>query len=214
MGRDYAARSRKPAPPFRLPAWLWMTAGLSLGLAVAVLVYIGRPVESMPMVQTPPRAAQAPSPAKAKIELEPARESEFDFYKLLRQQEVEVPPEEPEPARRPADVAKPAASAPKPSPAAPTPAVPAPVPPKPSGPTASRNFAVALGSFSTQANADALRAQLLLSGVESRVYTIRDAKGRTLYQVRTSADSSEAAARTRMAQIQRSGFEGRVVPLN
>lgn len=211
MGRDYAARNRKPPPPARFPAWVWMVAGLSLGLAVAVLVYIGRPAESMPMVQTPQRVAGAQ--IQQKIEIEPVGESEFDFYKLLRQQEVDVPPGDDLPKSGSAARPQPSNPAPKPLPANPV-ATPATKPPAAAPVPAPRAFAIALGSFSTQSNADALRAQLQLNGVESRIHTIKDAQGKTLFQVRTRTDASEAAARTRLAQLKGNGFEGRLVPLN
>ncbi|EIT71816.1 SPOR domain-containing protein [Hydrocarboniphaga effusa] len=48
--RDYAARNRKPSrgkpSGGGLPGWVWAFVGLSVGLVVAVFVYISRPTET------------------------------------------------------------------------------------------------------------------------------------------------------------------------
>lgn len=48
--RDYAARNKKPSrgkpSGGGLPGWVWAFVGLSVGLAIAVFVYISRPTET------------------------------------------------------------------------------------------------------------------------------------------------------------------------
>lgn len=210
MPRDYVARNRKPAPsPASLPGWVWLAAGLSMGLAIAALVYIGRPAESMPMVQTVTRPPVAPP--RPKIVIEPAKESEFSFYDLLKEQKVDVPRDEPAvrpsnaPLVKPMPEPRPVIPAEKTTPSA---AVVAPASP----PAAA--YVIVLGSFREFANAEEHRASLALNGVEARVAKILRSDGQTLYQVRVGPEKTEARAKSRLAQLKSSGFEGRVVPLN
>lgn len=94
MARDYAPRSAPRRPPVRkksgggVPGWIWGLLGLSVGLAVAAMVYIKRPPEPMPnRRETPaPSATVKPSAAPDK----PAPRA-FTFYELLPNQEVVVP---------------------------------------------------------------------------------------------------------------------------
>ncbi|HKY91478.1 MAG TPA: SPOR domain-containing protein [Nevskiaceae bacterium] len=87
MGRDYAARNKRPAArPAGLPGWVWACAGLSIGLVVAAWVYISRPPQPMPMATSPKLDEQAaPKPA---IKIPPLEESRFSFYRLLPGEKV------------------------------------------------------------------------------------------------------------------------------
>lgn len=85
-----AARSaprRKSASP--VPGWIWGLIGLSLGLTVAAIVYVGRPAEPMPGSR--PTEAARPAPAARPTPTPPRA---FTFYELLPNQEVVVPPRE------------------------------------------------------------------------------------------------------------------------
>ena len=108
--RDYANSSRKKAVPRRqtrrkqdkaLPGWVWLLAGLSIGLAIAAGFYITRPT-GLPAAE--PAAApgsQAELKAQPKIELPPKEEARFSFYEILPNYEVVVPRSEPnQPAQR------------------------------------------------------------------------------------------------------------------
>ena len=87
---DYAPRrrtTRKKTSP--LPGWAWMLIGLLVGLFVAFLVFLHKTPPSSegarPEPETPPPAAPE---TKKKEGLQ------FDFYKLLPEMEVAIPPEE------------------------------------------------------------------------------------------------------------------------
>lgn len=82
-GARPGARRASASP---MPGWVWGLIGLSIGLAVAAIVYIGRPVQPMPGSRPQASAALAqptPTPPRA-----------FTFYELLPNQEVVVPPRE------------------------------------------------------------------------------------------------------------------------
>lgn len=205
MARDYVSPNRKPAPgPASLPGWVWLGAGLSMGLAIAALVYIGRPAAPMPMAT--PAAQTAPPPKKPKIEVEPAKDSEYSFYELLREQRVDVPrDEEEESSPRKAEI---------PDPKPPAVSRPAPTAPQKTTVPATGAYVIVLGSFREASNADEHRASLALSGIESRIEKIRKADGQMLYQVRVGPEKNEASAKARLARIRSQGFDGRVLPLN
>ena len=109
--RDYAKRTttRKPKPP--VPGWVWMLAGLSLGLLVACLVYLqqlgaGRevaattagPASTDTRVVQAPTAKPQPAPqrqAAAKpAEPAPRQGLQFDFYNILPELEIVIPESE------------------------------------------------------------------------------------------------------------------------
>jgi cell division protein FtsN len=95
MPRDYGQRStarshvRAGAPP--LPGWVWLIAGLSVGLAVAAFIYISRPAPHGQTPALPPIATKESPPEKKKVELPPKEKSRFTFYELLPSHEVVIP---------------------------------------------------------------------------------------------------------------------------
>lgn len=161
------------------PGWLWMLAGLTLGLAVAAAVYVvdRRPGATVAVPAQPePRSQQAepeePPPAQ------PARRSQFDFYEILPQFEVVIP--ESESSARP-DTSPVALEDPG-------------------------TYVLQAGSFSSLDDAERMRANLALLGIESRTQrvTIDD---NTFHRVRvgpvTDLDRvNELRQRLREAQIE------------
>ncbi|MGH8517621.1 MAG: hypothetical protein ACREUE_09190, partial [Panacagrimonas sp.] len=123
MGRDYAVRNRRPTSRAAgLPGWVWLVAGLSMGLVVACIVYIGRPAQPMPMAPAGGAGGDGGAhKARTKVEIPPVEEPRFDFYTLLEKEQVVVPgesrprPPTPTPAR---PVTAPAATTATPAPAA------------------------------------------------------------------------------------------------
>jgi cell division protein FtsN len=85
-GSRPAARRPASSP---MPGWIWGLIGLSLGLAVAALVYIGRPAQPMPGSR-PDTATRSSQPTRPT----PTPPRAFTFYELLPNQEVVVPPRE------------------------------------------------------------------------------------------------------------------------
>jgi cell division protein FtsN len=216
MARDYAARNRKPAPkPAGLPGWIWLTAGLSMGLVVAVLVYIGRPAQPMPLA-TPPQAAV--SKTRPSIPVPPREEPRFSFYEELENGRVVVPREDAQPKTAPAAPQPAVKPPPAPSPAAPvdsTVAV-APTPAAPAAaqtPAAEAQYLIVVGSFREQGNADGHRAKLALTGNEAAIDQVADAQGQTLYRVRLGPERGLARAQDVLAQVKAAGFDGRLVKL-
>ncbi|TDU28417.1 cell division protein FtsN [Panacagrimonas perspica] len=212
MARDYAARNRRPAPKAAgLPGWVWLIAGLSMGLVVACIVYIGRPAQPMPMAAANGTTeAAAPDKPRAKVEIPPKEDPRFDFYTLLEKEQVLVPGETrlrpPVPAATAARPTTPG-TAPATALTSPTPAT------TPAAPGSSGQYLILAGSFRDATNADAHKAKLAMAGVEARIETITTQDHATLYRVRVGPSKSLEQAQGVAAKLKSQGFDSRVVKL-
>jgi cell division protein FtsN len=137
------------------PGWVWMLFGLGLGLIVAIGVYLrvpaGAPAPASRTAATADVASARATPAATRPAERPAQraaaeENRFDFYEILPQFEVVVPDDD--------------------SPAAATAAT------RPAPTAAPGSFLVQAGSFSAAADADRLKANLALLGLESHVQRV------------------------------------------
>ncbi len=140
--------SRKRASRDEAPRWAWMLFGLSIGLAVALVVYLvsGDPRSRL---TEPATAAANRAPANGPAEPSASRsapraesqtaaeaEEEFSFFRLLPESEVVVP-ENGSPERTSAARAQ--------------------------------EYIIQAGSYSEWADADRAQARLALLGIESKV---------------------------------------------
>jgi cell division protein FtsN len=102
MAKDYKNTSRpktkksKPAP-----GWLWMLGGLLIGLLVALLVYLkddlledGKRATPAPVVEKSQSAPKQVVSKKPAVEKAADKKPRFDFYNLLPEMEVFIPPQE------------------------------------------------------------------------------------------------------------------------
>ncbi len=213
MARDYVARNRRPPTrPAGLPGWVWLVAGLSMGLVVAVVVYIGRPATPMPLSQAAMSSAPKPRP---RVEIPPAEKARFDFYTLLEKEQVVVPVQEPEPEASPRPARPPVADAtaeksiPTPTPA---PAAKPAAAPTPSTAATSTRYLVVAGAFQDARNAEEHKARLAFVGVEADIERVTGQDRKTWHRVRIGPSSLERAT-AQLAQIKANGFDGRVVKL-
>jgi cell division protein FtsN len=149
-----------------MPGWVYMLAGLAIGLAVAYGVYVSgnkRLVTSQPEPVAEPAKAPAKKPATAKpapaaVAEDVAAEGDitFDFYEMLPNLDVELYEE----TKTPTETAAP--------------------------PAVSKQgiYIIQAGSFSGLADANRRKAELGLLGIHSEIKT-GDAGGRTVYRVYT-----------------------------
>ena len=107
MPKDFAKKSRKRKSASRLdsqntshpiPVWIWLLAGLILGVFATVFMYI----QYQPTVIEKPvsKVETKPPSAKSRYKAVPAEEvyeSEFNYHTDLENKTVEVPVEEPLP---------------------------------------------------------------------------------------------------------------------
>lgn len=201
MARDYAQRGGNRRQQARgrsggggsgggMPGWIWLAAGLSLGLAVAAFVYVSRP-PVQPLMQAGDAAEAQPeaTPGRKKgaaIPLPPKEKARFTFYEILRDQEVVVPKEQAQ------------ASAP---PGAP-PAV-----------ASEGSFVIQVASYRSQAEADRQKAALALLGVEARIESVTIDGKDTYYRVRIGPDSNWPRVQTTMARLEENGIEALLIKL-
>lgn len=151
MSRDYAKKtrpqSRRRQPAARqLPGWLWLFVGGILGAFITFLVYLWG-------LAPTPTASKQSKPALTKTETSEPKtpKPRFDFYKLLQESEVIVPATE-----APGTIDKPTATA--------------------TADAETMEYILQVGSFSNQADADRLRAQLIILNLDARIekVTIRN----------------------------------------
>ncbi|MBX9913107.1 MAG: SPOR domain-containing protein [Pseudomonadaceae bacterium] len=217
-----ASRYQAPAKP-PIPGWIWLVCGLLIGAFVVFLSRLEPGRDDIKRVkQEVTRPANNPAAKPANISQTPAATTpaaaakpKYDFYTLLPESEVIVPPENP--AEKPAAALTPEELAkadaeralaalggktPAPLPTAATAGAPSTAPtPPPSTAKApvSTQFFLQAGSFRKQADADKVRAQIIMLGqaVQVESGSVRD---ETWYRVLVGP----FASREQLAQAQKS----------
>jgi len=101
MAKDYKNTSRSKAKaPAPTPGWVWMLGGLSIGLLVALLVYLrddfytGDERATLAPVTEKSQAAPKQTTINDKQREQTDKKPRFDFYNLLPEMEVFIPPQE------------------------------------------------------------------------------------------------------------------------
>ena len=209
--------SRYQAPPRKpVPGWVWLTCGLLIGAFVVFLLQLepGRdeikrikdekPRQTSSQANKPTPNAQPAGPAKPK----------YDFYTLLPESEVIVPPDAvpektlptpqvPTTPVTPAEAAKIDTARAQAALAGITPPPPPPVATTKAAPVT--KFFLQAGSFPKQADADRVRAQIILLGqavtVESG--TVKEA---TWYRVLVGPFSNREQLTVAQKQLAGAGF--------
>ncbi|MDP9141104.1 MAG: SPOR domain-containing protein [Pseudomonadota bacterium] len=219
MPRDYAQRGGNNRQQARgrssgkrkggggLPNWVWLFAGLSVGLAVAAFVYISRPMNGNavpvfegtdageavatgeePVATSKPRQGgknTAIDKKGAPIALPPKEKARFTFYEILRDQEVVIPQE--------------AVKGDKPPPAVVA--------------AGDGSFVIQVASFRAQTEADRQRASLALIGIESRIESITIDGKDTYYRVRIGPESNWKKVQATMARLEENDISAMLIKL-
>lgn len=179
--RKTASPSRKRAQPQRSCA-LWFLFGALIGGFGVGIAWMNTESTGTQQAQSPPA-----QPTKAA-----RQQPEFDFYSLLPEEEVVVPSEEEPPAM--ALPSLPTASE-TPAESRVQAAVPSNEPEASQPPTRSGDYLLQLASFRRSADAETLKAELALQGVQTFIQRVTIGSGETYYRVRTaSLDRDEAQA--------------------
>ena len=183
-GRQARPASKSSGNSSGMPGWIWMVAGLSVGLAVAAFIYIGRPMQHGAAQEDSATAVMPDKPKangkKEAIKIPPKEKPRFTFYELLPSQEVAVP----------RDVQS------------------------GGGKSIGADdgvYIIQVASYRTQADADAQRAKLALLGIESRVEKVTIDNKDTFYRVRVGPEKSLARVHTTMAVLEENGIQGMLV---
>jgi cell division protein FtsN len=165
------ASRQQPAPRRPVPGWLWLVSGLAIGLFVAFLLQLEPGRETVKRDKTPP----TPPPSQSS---KASEEPRYDFYTLLPESEVIVPQGgvTPEPPATEDNTQSKSETAVE---------------------TGTRFFLQA-GSFRKQAEADRVRAQILLLGLDVRLEDARLDSGDVWYRVQVGPYTD----RTKLSQAQ------------
>lgn len=159
QARKVRHAGRKPARG--VPGWLWLFTGLAAGLLVALYVYLDqRPSKPAAHDQAPTPAAAAPKPkteatkpAHPAAKSAPEEKPRFEFYTILPEMEVVVPDSDRESAKDPNRLAP------------------------------GESYVLQVASFRALEEADRMKANLALLGIESRIETVT-ANNETWHRVR------------------------------
>jgi len=167
-----ASRYQAPAKK-NVPGWAWLVCGLAIGGFLVFLATLEPGGDEIKRTKEPPQAKQQ---AKPKPQGEQPPKPKYDFYTLLPESEVILPPETKEP-EAPAKAVTPEQAAKLDEERA-LAALSGQVPPPP--PTVAKapvtQFFLQAGSFRKQVEADKVRAQIILLGQDVRVerVTVRE----------------------------------------
>ncbi len=185
------AGPRRPAGR-RQGGWLSFFVGLTLGLAVAVFVYLHPERVPAPGRGAATARSATPDAPLPETQVAAANKPRFDFYTILPEREVKVPEWEatppPEPGPRPQS--KPEAKPPLPS-------------ERPATPDASGAYMIQVGSFQRYQDADRVKAKLALAGVSAGIQRVVINGSDVWYRVRVGPFNdlkSLQGARQRLTQ--------------
>jgi len=152
--RSQATRSNGNGDRKQIPAWIWLLAGVVVGLGLAGIVFLKGWAPKL-RDQQPAPAATKPAEVIAPTDNKP----KYDFYSVLPEMEVVVPEEEiKSSATRPAALPADAAGNPQ-------------------------RFVLQAGSFRNSGDAEALKAKLALVGLRAQVTPVT-VNGADWYRVR------------------------------
>lgn len=164
--RDYKKRAPAPKKKKSAPGWVWLLAGLGVGLFVAFLVYLNklptlkhatRQVQSAPAKPAAQDARSVKKDTPAKAPDAQAKEHKgiaYDFYTILPEMEVPVPDNDASSRGLP-----------------PTPVDPG-------------TYILQVGSFRSNKEADTRKAELALLGIVSSIQSVTINGSDTWHRVR------------------------------
>ncbi|WP_166358105.1 SPOR domain-containing protein [Pseudomonas akapageensis] len=204
--------SRNQAPTKKpIPGFLWMVVGLTVGAFIVFLMKLDPGNEDIKRVKIEQQKAAKIAEAN-KTEPSPQKpvKPKYDFYTLLPESEVIVPPEAvpektpPVPAQAPVTPAEAAKIDTARAQAALSGLTPPPAPPVVK-PAATTQFFLQAGSFRKQTDADKVRAQIILLGqaVQVESGTVKD---ETWFRVLVGPFSNREQLTTAQKQLSGSGF--------
>ena len=194
MPRDYAKSQHQEHKP--IPGWIWMLAGLSIGLFVALLVYINNNSSSsgkLIITETVAKVFQSKQPTNREKEnhnaTKPVDTSEknkpkFDFYTILPELEVAIPEQELLNTKEEPD--------------------------KTSSKTI-QQYILQAGSFKKFEEADKLKARLAFQGIEANIQKVKINDFDTWHRVRIGPLNSIKALNNTRRRLRDLGIASIVV---
>ncbi|HCN44231.1 MAG TPA: cell division protein [Pseudomonas sp.] len=206
------ASRNQPAAKAPIPGWMWLAAGLTIGAFIVFLMKLepGREDVKREKPEQQKAAEKIAEANKTPPSPQAPVKPKYDFYTLLPESEVIVPPEAvpektpPVPAQPPVTPAEAAKIDTARAQAALNGEVPPPAPPV-IKPAATTQFYLQAGSFRKQADADKVRAQIILLGQSVQVES-GTVKEETWYRVLVGPFSNREQLTVAQKQLAGSGF--------
>ncbi|MET1081196.1 MAG: SPOR domain-containing protein [Pseudomonas sp.] len=191
-----------------VPGWVWLVAGLAIGAFVVFLMKLepGRDDVKRPRLDTPrPTTSQVPDKPTTPSPTQPVK-PKYDFYTLLPESEVIVPPdaaaEKTPPVVTPEEAAKIDAARAQ---AALNGQTPPPAPVVIAKAPVTTQFFLQAGSFRKQGDADKVRAQIILLGQNVQVESGK-VREEVWYRVLVGPFASREQLSQAQKQLAGSGF--------
>lgn len=170
------------------PAWLWLLAGILVGLGLAYYLwskgYIPQPGGDMAINNEPAGVAAPVSDEEVAPAEEQPGKSRYDFFTVLPEMEVVVPEQELSSQSQPAE--------------------------EPSQQAESENYLLQVGSFRNQGDAEQMKARLALLGITARIQavTVNDA---TWHRVRVGPVNGARQADEMRRRLDDNGIDSLVM---
>ena len=166
------------------PAWVWLVAGVLLGLGLSGVAMYRDWVPTLRQSDAPrpDPAAQAPRNAEPGVADQPvaATKPKYDFYSVLPEMEVVIPESEVS-----AEAAKPPAQA---------------------TPATGEKFFLQTGSFKANGDAEQMKARLALMGLRAQVVSV-DINGQQWHRVRVGPYATARELDEGRRTLQANGLE-------
>jgi cell division protein FtsN len=198
MARDYRSRaSTRSRRGNRGSGFFWFVTGVVVGAFGVGLAWTMQDAER-----------SAPGPAVAKPEQRPAAKPRFDFYNILPEMEVVVPDEDLA-AKPPPLPPKPQKADPAAQPAQPNEALTQ----TPPAATADGSYLLQVASYRNVTEAERLKAQLALSGIQAQIQQVTINGKDTYHRVRAGPYRDKDAINQARAQLSRKGLESITIKL-
>ena len=201
MPRDYKHRARRKKKQKKVSPWFGLLAGLAIGLFVAFLVFIQAQAPQSPRAiieETAPQAAVTASQDTRAVRKEkqdvipPPPKPRFDFYETLPEMEVVVPeievviPEQAIKGKAESGVKQ----------------------VKQPG-----KYALQVGSFRGEEQADRFKAELVLQGFEVTVQTVTINNTDTYHRVRIGPFKDLDALNKARSRLNKQGIENKLIKI-
>lgn len=192
MGRDFARKGgHKTNHSESSSHWLWLLAGTLIGIIITAIVCFKLfPViyPKIAQLEATPAVAEKSEPQQAEAE---KRTPQFDFYSLLPELEVVVP--------ETAEESETVIAAPSSS--------------QTEEPTTANDpiYRLQLGSFRKYEDADRLKAQMALSGIQVEIEAVTLEGNENWYRVRSIPFQDRASAESVRSQLQAQSIQSLLV---
>ncbi len=176
-GRGYSHEKRQ------LPGFVWLLAGLSIGLFVALLVYLDKqpviPANFGAAIQKELDKIKPQGNTDSGQKSEPASEPKFNFYTILPELEILIPESETTPPNR-----RPIAA----------------------NDEENRQYVLQAGSFQNKVDAEKFKASLALLGFEAHIQSVT-VNGSAWHRVRTGPYNNSNDMYDKIEQLKRNNIK-------